>query len=210
VSEARSIGGEGAHAARETSLAVWNVPSPVMIAEAFRVIVGVKSAGACTLTGAKVAIHDERGAAIGEGVLGEAPWPGTALYWTEIALVAPAKAGTFSWSAAFAGDTAMPPHSGAASRFSFVAVERPAHRSRIMVVAGEAGTPVENVHIALGPYRAATDGDGIAVMETPAGHFELTAWHAEFDVFTKSVEIAKDGVLRVALTRRPEEIAVWG
>src|SRR5262249_43654563 len=87
-------------APHRTSLAVWAIPSPVRMAERFAITVGAKSSGACALGGAKVEIHDETGAAVGEGALGDTPLARTdALYWTEIALDAPARDGMRCWSA---------------------------------------------------------------------------------------------------------------
>jgi len=191
-----------------TSLAVWAVPSPVVMGVPFRVAVGAKSSGACALSGARVAILDECGATVGEGMLGNTPWPGTdALHWSEIGLTAPPREGNFSWRAAFAATGLALPHSGASATFSFSVVKRPEHCLTVKVIAGDA--PVANVEVALGPYRAATDSAGMAVIEAPAGHYELAAWHSEFEAFAQPVNIARDGAVEVALTPRPPERTVW-
>ena len=89
-----------------TSMAVWDVPSPVVINRSFTVKVGVKCAATCQLAGRLIEVCDEAGARIGESRLGETPWPGTAvLYVAEVELAAPATEGMASWSARFAGNT---------------------------------------------------------------------------------------------------------
>ncbi len=78
----------------ETSLAVWAIPSPVVTGQPFTIKVGAKSAAGCKLTGGRIAVRDEAGAVLASDVLGDTPWPGTsALYWSELTLVAPAEAG---------------------------------------------------------------------------------------------------------------------
>ena len=99
----RPSGGESAAPPHPTSLAVWAVPSPVVVNSRFTVTVGVKCAAGCPLAGQRVAVRDEAGAGVGEGRLGETPAPGTrALYAAEVTLHAPAGEGVHSWSAAFA------------------------------------------------------------------------------------------------------------
>jgi hypothetical protein len=192
-----------------TSLAVWAVPSPVIVGAPFSVTVGAKSSGGCPLAGARVAILDQAGDPVGEGTLGEAPWPGTeALYWTEIAHNAPSENGFFSWSAAFAADGVALPHLGATAAFSFAAVKRPERCLTVKVLADDA--PVEKVELALGPYRTATDQDGVAVIAAPAGAYELVAWHAEYEPLVQPIEIAQDCAVAIMLTRRPEELTAWG
>ena len=85
-----------------TSLAVWDIPSPVTVDERFAVAVGAKSAAECTLEGSGIDICDSSGAIVAHSELGGAPWPGTsALYWTTLELTAPGKAGLAKWAARF-------------------------------------------------------------------------------------------------------------
>jgi hypothetical protein len=193
-----------------TSLAVWAVPSPVRIADRFTIMVGAKSSGACELAGAKVDILDETGAKVGDGMLGDAPWPGTdALYWTEIALTAPPRDGISRWSAAFAAAELTLPHLGSSCEFSFAAVKRPEHKLTVKVVEGEGAVPVADVQVAVGPHRAATDRDGQARIETPTGKYELAVWKAGFAGGPKAVDIDADLTMQVELTRLPEEPKAW-
>src|SRR5262249_47958083 len=154
------------------SLAVWAVPSPVPTGSRFTIMVGSKSSGACALKGTKVEIRDDAGGVVGEGTLGETPWPGTdALYWTEIALESPRREGRLCWSAAFAATDLALPHMDSAAEFSFTAARPPEHLLVVTVTESPMATPVAETQIALGPYRATTDKAGIAHIEVPAGTY---------------------------------------
>ncbi|MYN67843.1 MAG: carboxypeptidase regulatory-like domain-containing protein [Acidobacteria bacterium] len=87
-----------------TSIAVWGVPSPVVVSRRFAATVGVKCAAGCPLAGRQVVVRDAAGADVGHGSLGESPAPGTrALYAAEVMLEAPAEEGVHAWTAAFGG-----------------------------------------------------------------------------------------------------------
>jgi hypothetical protein len=193
-----------------TSLAVWAVPSPVQIANRFAITVGAKSSGACTLSGAKVEIRDEAGARVDDGTLGDTPWPGTdGLYWAEIELTAPTRDGMFSWSAALAAAELKLPHLGSLAEFSFAAVKPPEHGVTVKVTENSLAAPVEEVQVALGPYRVATDRSGLAYIEVPAGTYDLAVWKSGFEAASKTVEIVTDLSVQFELTRLPEELTVW-
>jgi hypothetical protein len=193
-----------------TSLAVWAVPSPVPVGGAFSVTVGAKSSGACDLKGAKVEIVDEAGGMVHCGSLGNMPWPGTAgLFWTKIALNAPSSVGTFAWQARFPAQELGLAHDGSSATFGFTTVEWPAHRLTVKVTESDGAVPIADVEIALGPYRAATDTAGLARLDIPAGRFDLAVWKSGFEGAPKTVEIAGDVALEVAMTRVPQEPAIW-
>jgi hypothetical protein len=193
-----------------TSLAVWAVPSPVQIASRFAVTVGAKSSGACALGGARIDIRDDAGAVIGEGALGDTPWPGSgALYWTEIALAGPPREGLQYWSVAFAAADLELPHLGSSAQFSFTAVKPPEHRVAITVTESDAASPVEKTEVALGPYRAATDKAGMAHIKAPAGTYELAVWRSGFKAASRTVEIAADVGVQFELVRLPKELTAW-
>ena len=193
-----------------TSLAVWAVPMPVRMADRFAITVGAKSSGTCALRGAKVEIHDEIGAAVGDGVLGDTPWPGTdALYWTEIELAAPPRDGMLCWSATFAASELELPHLDASAEFSFTAVKPPQHSVKIKIIARDTATPLAEAQVALGPFRAGTDKAGLACIEVPSGTYDLAVWKAGFEATSKGVEIAADLSVQFELIRLPEELTVW-
>jgi hypothetical protein len=194
----------------QTSLAVWAVPSPVRIGARFSIKVGAKSSGGCALDGAQVEIRDQTGADIARGTLGAAPWPDTgALYWAEINLTAPPQDGMFVWSAAFAAQDLKLPHAGASTTFSFAVVKPPEHRLTIEAIERETGTPIEDAQVSLGPYRAATDGAGMASLDAPAGPYRLAVWKPGFEAAPTILEIAADTLVQIELKRLPEEVRVW-
>jgi len=193
-----------------TSLAVWAVPSPVQIASRFAITVGARSSGACALAGARIDIRDDAGAVIGEGALGDTPWPGSdALYWTEIVLAGPPREGLQYWSVAFAAADLELPHLGSSAEFSFTAVKPPEHRVAITVTESDVAAPVEKTEVALGPYRAATDKAGMAHIEAPAGTYELAVWKSGFKAASRTVEIAADVGVQFELVRLPKELTAW-
>jgi hypothetical protein len=193
-----------------TSLAVWAVPMPVRMADRFAITVGAKSSGAYALGGAKVEIRDESGAKIGDGALGDTPWPGTdALYWTEIELAAPPRDGMLCWNATFAASELELPHLGASAEFSFTAVKPPEHSVTIKIIARDTAIPLEEAQVALGPFRAGTDKAGLAYIEVPPGTYDLAVWKAGFEATSKAFEIAADLSVQFELTRLPEELTAW-
>jgi hypothetical protein len=190
----------------ETSLAVWAIPSPVVAGQPFAVKVGAKSASGCNLTGMCIAVCDESGDVLAGGALGDAPWQGTsALYWTELALVAPANAGMLTWSVKFDAAGLEVPHDGASSRFSIAIVSPPEHRLTVRVVEQATATPIENAQVRLGAYRAATGESGIAELMMPKGCFDLNVWKSGYEAPATTVAIDADVTVEVAIVAVPEE-----
>jgi hypothetical protein len=192
-----------------SSLAIWSVPSPVVIGERFTVRIGAKSSASCVLKGAAVEVRDDEGTIVGSGRLGDVPWEGTAaLYWTAIELPAPPRPGILSWSVRFLpGQTEDGlPYDEAAASFTFAAVRPPDCRLTITLVDRHASTPIENAHIRLGPFRTLTDASGIARVALPKGTYEITVWHAGYETDPATVDIADaDVALRLVGTAVPDE-----
>ena len=160
--------------AHDTSLAVWGVPSPIVIDHPFRIQVGATCSAGCDLKGKEIQICDETGASIARGTLGETPWDGTrALYWTEVDLVAPASEGATSRSIRFAPTELRLPHGGASARFGFETVKPPQYSVTVKVVQKDAGTPVEDAQVRLGVYFAYSDPTGLARVAMPRGTYSL-------------------------------------
>jgi hypothetical protein len=190
----------------ETSLAVWAIPSPVVTGRSFTIKVGAKSAAGCDLMGAHIAVCDAAGAVLASGVLGDTPWPGTsALYWTELSLIAPAEAGMFSWSVKFAAADLALAHQGSSSRFSIVIVDPPEHRLTVKVVERDTGSPVADAQVRLGAHRAATGGSGLAELMVPKGTYDLNVWKSGYEAPKTTVTIEADLAVEVAIAPLPEE-----
>lgn len=197
-----------------TSMAVWDVPSPVVMNRSFTIKVGVKCSATCQLVGRLIEVCDGMGTRIGESRLGATPWPGTsALYVAEVELAAPATDGTAFWSARFAAAEPGLPHDEASAAFSFRIARPPEHRVTVQVADKGTKAPLENVEVRLGVYRASTDAQGRAILELPGGVYPLGAWKAGYEMRTRTVKVGKDRMIRVeavvAPERDPDDQRVW-
>lgn len=191
-----------------TSVAVWDVPSPVVMNCRLKVKVGVTCSATCYLGGQLIEIRDEAGARVGEGRLGETPWPGTgALYVAEVDLAAPATEGVFSWSATFAiAEPPLPlPHDEACATFSFRTVRPPDHHVTVRVTDKDSKAPLQNVEVRLGFYRALTDQQGQARLELPGGRYDLDAWKTGCDMPSRTLEVGGDLTIDVEAVLSPEK-----
>ena len=195
-----------------SSLAVWDIPSPVVMGQAFDIKAGAKSAGDFKLTGRAIEVCDETGAVLAQGCLGDAPWPGTSgLYWTQLRLSAPDRDGPYAWTVRFAATDVELPHDGATSSCT-VAVVRPAeHRLTVRVTEKDTSNPVDGADIRVGVHRATTDPAGLAAVDIPKGTYELVVWKVGYDVPVQSIEIHADRMVQAEAVVVPEEDpdAVW-
>jgi len=188
-----------------TSLAVWGNPSPVVMGHPFTIKVGAKSSGACELQGAQVEIHDETGARIGVGTLGETPWVETgALYWTEVDLAAPMKEGIASWSVRFAPAAQKIPHDGSAAEFSFATVRPPEHSVTVKVVEKGTGVPIADAQVRVGGHRASTDDSGVATLQTSSGTQDIVAWKGGYQSPSMTVAVTEDVGVQIEATVIPK------
>ncbi len=197
-----------------TSMAVWDVPSPVLINRSFKVKVGVKCTAACQLEGRLVQVCDEEGTQIGGSRLGETPWPGTsALYVAEVELIAPGTEGTALWSASFAAAEPGLPHEESSAAFTLRIARPSEHRVTVQVADKATKAPLEDVEVRLGVYRASTDAHGRAILELPGGAYVLGAWKTGYEMRTKTVKVGKDLMIRVEAMvvpeRDPDGERVW-
>jgi hypothetical protein len=189
-----------------TSLAVWDIPSPVVTGEKFAIKVGAKSSVEAPLGGGRVGIYDETGTTLAQARLRPAPLPGTsALYWTELELRAPATPGMHSWSARFAPDDLALEHEAASYRFDVVVVPPAEHRLTVRVIERDSAAPIADAQLRLGPYWAVTDGSGSAEIAIPKGSYNLTVWKVGYEAPQTSVEVNADATVEVAVLPVPEE-----
>ena len=192
--------------AHDTSLAVWGVPSPIVIDHPFRIQVGATCSAGCDLKGKEIQICDETGASIARGTLGETPWDGTrALYWTEVDLVAPAREGPTSRSIRFAPTELRLPHGGASARFGFETVKPPQYSVTVKVVQKDAGTPVEDAQVRLGVYFAYSDATGLARVAMPQGTYSLDVLKTGYEAPSRVLEVNDDVIVEVEVAVIPPE-----
>ena len=197
-----------------TSMALWSVPSPVVMNDSFAVKVGVKCSVSCPMGGRFIEVFDAAGVRIGKGHLGETPWPGsTALYVADVELVAPAAEGMVSWSARFAASDFGLPHAETSVLFSFRTVRPPEYSVTVQVTQKDTECPLENVDVRLGVYRASTDTRGRASFALPAGVYDLAAWKAGYETSPRMVEVADNLMVRLEAVccppEDPDDSQVW-
>jgi len=189
----------------ETSVAVWDLPTPVVIGERFSAKIGIRCSAECRLTGKLFEVRNEAGTRVGEGSLSEEPWPGTrALYWAEVLLDAPPCEGSFTWSAGPVAADLGSSHRQGSADVSFCTVGPPEHTVEVEVVRGDTGDPIDKVEVRMGIYRASTDEQGMARFELPSGEFRLIAWKPGFATDSASVEVIGDLEVRVEAWYVPE------
>jgi hypothetical protein len=190
----------------DTSLAVWAVPSPIVMNHPFRIQVGATCSAGCDLKGKEIEIGDETGAIIARGQLGEIPWEGTrALYWTEVDLVAPAREGATSRSIRFAPTELQLPHGGASARFGFETVRPPQYSVTIKVVQKKTGTPVADAQLRLGVYFACSDQTGLAKVAMPQGTYTLDVLKTGYEALSQVLDVNGDITVKVAVAVIPPE-----
>jgi hypothetical protein len=194
-----------------TSMAVWDVPSPVAFNDKFKIKVGVKCSAECSLTGKEIGIYGQKGKKVATGALGGVPWPGTsALYWAEVELEAPGVEGYYRWRVRFLKPDLELPHEEASYHFAFTTARPPEHAVTVEVVAQDTKIPIKNAHILLRPhsgypYRGYTDEGGVAKLEVPKGEHELYVSKSDYDTFQTSVEVASDLTIKAELSVEEKE-----
>jgi hypothetical protein len=189
-----------------TSLAVWDIPSPVVTGEKCAIKVGAKSSAGIALDGQRIEIRDAAGTVLGHGSLAAAPLPGTsALHWTELELSAAAAPGMHAWSARFAAADLALEHDGATYKFDVVVVPPPEHRLTVRVIERDSATPIADAQLRLGAYWAATDARGRAEIAMPKGSYRLTVWKVGYEAPPTRVEVTADLTVEVAMLPVPEE-----
>jgi hypothetical protein len=192
--------------AHDTSLAVWGVPSPIVIDHRFRIQVGATCSAGCDLQSKEIEICDEAGASVARGTLGETPWDGTrALYWTDVDLVAPATEGPTSRSIRFAPTELKTPHGEASARFGFETVKPPQYSVTVKVVQKETGTPVADAYVRLGVYFACSDQTGMATVAMPRGTYSLDVVKTGYEDFSQVLDVNGDVTVEVDVAEIPPE-----
>jgi hypothetical protein len=190
----------------ETSMAVWDFPSPVIINSRFKIKVGVKCSAECNLVDKEIRIYGRRGKKVATGALGGVPWPGTsALYWAEAELEAPGVEGRYRWRVRFPKPDLHLPHENASCDFAFTAARPPEHVVTVEVIAQDSNDPIGRAHVVLRPesgypYRGLTDESGAANVTVPKGEYTLlVSKGSEYAAFQTTIEVSDDATVEVAL-----------
>lgn len=195
-----------------TSLAVWDIPSPVIRGARFEIKIGGKCSASCRLAGSTVVVRDEAGKVVGNAVLGdEALQETTGLYWTSLALRAPNRLKLNAWTACFSPSGVKPAHAETISRFSFVTVAKPEHAVFVKVLNKATKAPIANAQVRLGLYRAVTNERGAARINVTSGDYPLVVTRAGFEMPEQNIHVSKDVRVRITAQALPEEdpFALW-
>jgi hypothetical protein len=186
----------------DTSLAIWDLASPLVIGRRTTLKAGITCASGCDLAGTRIDVHDETGARVGGGEAGSVPWPATsALYWTEIDVAGPGAEGNRAWSVRA---TASAPHGHVTSVVRFIAATPPEHRVTIQVIDKGSRTPVGGVELRLGTFRATTNDAGVADVDVPGGTYEACGWKIGYDLVSTTLLVSSDETLHLEVTPAPE------
>lgn len=186
----------------EISVAVWDVPSPVIAGRRTTIKVGVSCPQGCNLSGTEIDVHDETGEHAGAGTLASEPWPATAaLYWVELDLVAPKRTGELALRIRA---TPMLPHDDATSTVRCVVSAPPDHRVTLHVIDKTSGAPLANVDLRVGRFRAATNEAGMAHVDVPGGAYEVCTWKNGYEMAATTVVVAADTSINLELTAARE------
>jgi hypothetical protein len=161
-----------------TSMAVWDIPFPIVPGAKFKLKVGARCSVGCNLAGKEVELHNPEGAIVATGALSDAPYSDkVALHWAEIELQAPDKEGYHALTAEFPKPELELPHEGASHNFGFPTVKPSEHAVTVEVMDKETNTPIEDAEVYFGssgpPYRDRTDERGMVTVELPKGQYEL-------------------------------------
>lgn len=187
-----------------TSMAVWDVPSPVVFNAKFKLKVGVRCPADCKLTDKQIEIYDHEGGKVATEKLGDVPWPGTGtLYWAEVELKSPGTEGYYTWEARFPEPDLELPHEEASHTFGFRTGKPPEHVVTVEVIDKDTKTPIENADVLLHPYRGYTDDGGVAKLEVPKGEYELYVSKNKYETFQTTVKAASDVAVKAELLVAP-------
>ena len=191
-------------ARHDISLAVWDVPTPVVAGRRATLKAGVACAAGCDLTGARIDVYDEIGVRVGGGDTASSPWPGSAaLYWAECVVAAPETEGEHAWNIRATVPGAS--HGQLTAVHRFVAPGPPEHDVTLEVIDKESGAPVGGVELRLGRFRATTDDAGVAHVEVPGGTYDVCAWKIGYDLQSLTAPVAGDTTIRLEVAVTPEQ-----
>ncbi len=197
-----------------TRIVVWDTPPAVECGAPFRIRVGIKCAAECPAAGRTVEIRDSDGRCVASAPVGDAPWPGTSLYSTELELRAPEAAGLHAWEAVAPdvdGETGGPVHARASTRFQVRAVTAPECLVKVVAVDAESRAPLEGAKVVVHPYRAVTDARGVAEIRVPKGAYRLFVSGRDHVPFRSDGEISADVTIRAELDKDlgPSDAELW-
>jgi hypothetical protein len=186
-----------------TSMAVWNVPTPVEFGVGFNPRIGVRCNDGCALSGATVEVLDAVGKRVATATLGPVPWEGTKdLYWAEVEIRAPEDEAYHEWSARFPeGEVANLQHAETSQLFALRTTRPPQCTVTVGVTDAATREPVDSAYVRLGLYTVYTDKSGVAKVSVPKDSYDFVVWKTRHRMQRTTIEVTKDDDLRVELVQ---------
>ena len=180
------------------SLAVWDVPMPVVAGETFTIKAGAKSAGGEALAGARIEVCDATGKVVASGVLGDRPLDGTeALYWTPLNIPSLGQEQAAEYIVRLGNE--------ATTRFSVAAAPKPTHVLKVSVTEQDSKEALSGVEIRLGAFHARTGQDGRAEIRVCDGEYQLQLWRSAHIAQPTPIKIGGDVSIELTMLHVPEE-----
>jgi hypothetical protein len=140
-----------------------------------------------------LSIYDQEGTRAATAKLGGDVWPGTeALHFAEVEARAPLEAGSHQWEAKIAGWDAELPHAAGSFPLTVRVVSAPDCEVTVKAVDRETQTPIKGARVVMHPYRAVTDGNGIAKIKVTRGPYEILVSGSKYVPASTSVEVTAD------------------
>jgi hypothetical protein len=172
----------------DVSVAVWDIPSPVVKDRAYSVKIGIACSAGCSLDLHAITVHDADATPLRGARLSNAPWPGThALYWAEVELPAFGPEGPRTLQVHCNENRHL-----VSATFSFTVVGQPEHAVRIVATDATTGGPIDGAEVRVGVFRATTDEDGVATIAVPGGEYQVILWKVGYQASPVSVTISAD------------------
>lgn len=173
----------------ETSIAVWDVPMPVVAGEGFPIKVGANGKGAM------VEVSDGN-RVVTSATLGGTAWPGTdSLCWTEVQIPAPAIGVTRYTVRCAAAET----------WFTVITADKPACTLSVQVTERDSKAALDGVEIRLGPFHARTDKAGRAELPVCPGEYRLQLWRTAHIAQPTAIKVERDTNIDLTMVHVPEE-----
>jgi hypothetical protein len=175
-------------APHDASVAVWDIPSPVVKDRPWSLKVGIACSTGCSLHDHAITVHEADGTLLGGARLSNTPWPGTsALYWAEVEVSALQPEGRRTLQV-HCNENLHP----VSATFSVTIGGQPEHAVRIVATDATTGAPIDAVEVRMGAFRATTDKDGVATIAVPGGGYEVILWKVGYQTSPVSIAVSED------------------
>lgn len=192
-----------------TSMAIWDVPFPIVERSTFAVKVGVTCECGCCLSGHDIQVEDASGAVRGTARLTDRQWADThALYWTEVPLTAPSGEAQFHWFVGLVPRQTDPPHTLSRAAFDFITSAEPRFEVCVQLLERNTGAPIPDAEVRLGRYQARSDASGESRFFLPGGSYATYVRKDGIDVPSTIVAIDDHLSLELLADRVPSHAEV--